>query len=71
MAFSGELMLASDFEAEGIARQIERSDLTPAVAEDLAGSYRALGDFVHVLRRLGFTENFLVGAERRTSFGFP
>src|SRR5260370_42280140 len=40
--FGGKLVLFTDFEAEDITREVEASDLTPAIAEDLISPRRAL-----------------------------
>src|SRR5215468_3686819 len=62
--FGGELVLIADFEAEDVTREVEATNLAPAIAEDLVSPHRALRHLVHIFGRFGFAENFLVGAER-------
>jgi hypothetical protein len=47
-------------EAEHVAGQMERANLTPSIAEEFIGTNRAADHLVDVLRRLALTVDLLV-----------
>src|SRR5262245_58613941 len=60
-------MFVVGFETKDVARQVEGSDLTAAISENLVGSYCALYDLVHVVRRFVLSKDFRVPAVRDCS----
>src|SRR5215470_16427345 len=55
--FGRKLMVVAHFEAEDITWEVEATDLTPAITEDLVSSHRALGHLVHIFGRFGLAKN--------------
>jgi hypothetical protein len=58
--FSGQAMGRAGIEAEDVARQMECTDLTPSVAQQLVGTNSAADHLVDVLGRLAFSVNLLI-----------
>src|SRR5262245_34345773 len=62
--FGRERMLVVGFETKDVAGQVEGSDLTAPIGENLVGAHCALYDLVHVVRRFVLSKDFRVAAER-------